>query len=101
MDALVLGQRNPFEKEGPPKKLGPPEDRAQLLLAIANPAREFGLRTEAPTTLAHPAFRALEAVSTAKGVDMPEAAVARKKGESLPEGFFIVKVSTARPRPQL
>ena len=38
-------------------------------------------------------------MSTAKGVKMPEAAVARKKGESLPEGFFIVKVSTARPRP--
>ena len=100
MNALELGQRNPFAKEGQPKKEGP-KDRARLLLDIADPALEFGLLTKATSTLATPAFKALEAMSTAKGVDMPEAAVARKRGDSLPEGFFIVKVSTARPRPQL
>ena len=76
---------------------GPPKTRAQLLLAIANPLLEFGLLKKAPTALAAPAFKALKAMCMAKRVNVPEAAVARKRGASLPEDFFIVKVSTARP----
>ena len=69
-----------------------PENRAQLLAAIADPAREFGLLTTAPSTLATPAIRALKAVCRAKGVNVPPAAATHKRGQPLPKDLFIAKV---------
>ena len=71
---------------------GVPKTREELLTAIADPAREYGLLKTAESTLATPAFKALEVMCVAKGVNVPAAAAAHKKGHQLPDGFFIVKV---------
>ena len=78
-----------------------PEDQAQLLKAIADPAREYGLLKTAESTLATPAIRALKAMCMAKDVPVPEAAAQYRRGggsqagDPLPADMFIVKV---RPR---
>ena len=77
---------------------GLPGNRVELLAAITDPAREFGLLQSAESTLATPAINALKAKCKANGVDVPASVAAHKKGQPLPEGCFIVKVcSKARP----
>ena len=71
---------------------GLPEDREQLLKDIGDPAREFGLLTEAPSQLATPAIKALKAMCNARGANVPAAAAAHKRAQPLPTGLFIVKV---------
>ena len=73
-----------------------PKTVPQLLPAIADERCEFGLLTTAPSTLATPAFSHLKVACRANGVNVPETAVAHKKGNPLPEGYFIVKVSFAQ-----
>merc|ERR1740117_2026220 len=67
-----------------------PKTRKQLLAAIADPALEFGLLKTAESTLATPAIKALKVMCAAKGANVPAAAVAHKKGQPLPDRFFIV-----------
>ena len=78
-------------------------DTAELLAAIADPAREFGLLTkpEELAALASAAITALKAACEARGLPVPEAAAqyqrggGRRAGDPLPADMFVVKV---RPR---
>ena len=72
-----------------------PEDQAQLLKAIADPAREYGLLKTAESTLATPAFKHLKVVC--KGAPLPLEWPSHRKGQTLPKGCFIVKVSCRYP----
>ena len=70
-----------------------PQTRAELLAAIADPKREFGLLTTAPSTLLAPAFRALEIFCQTKSMPLPAIWPAHERGQPLPKGCFIVKAS--------
>ena len=70
----------------------PPSSRAELLDAVADRNREFGLLTSATSTLAAPAFAALQVFCAANCVPLPAAWPAHKRGQPLPEGCFIVRV---------
>ena len=97
-EAAAEGEVEPEAEENPAAAAeGVPGTREQLLAAIADPAREYGLLKTAESMLATPAMRALKDMSAARGVNMSEAAVTHKKGQPLPEGFFIVKVSPIPP----
>ena len=80
---------------------GVPKTQPELLLAIADPEREFGLLKTAESTLATPAIRALKAMCMTKDVPVPEAVAQHRRGggsqagDPLPADMFIVKV---RPR---
>jgi hypothetical protein len=92
------GEAEPEAEENPAAAAeGVPKTPAELLAAIADPAREYGLLETAESTLATPAFKALEAMCMAKGVNVPAAAAEHKRGQPLPDGFFIVKVSCRCP----
>ena len=92
-EAAAEGEVEPEAEENPAAAAeGVPGTREQLLAAIADPAREYGLLKTAESMLATPAMRALKDMSAARGVDVPAAAEAHKKGQPLPDGFFIVKV---------
>ena len=77
---------------------GVPKTQPELLLAIADPEREFGLLKTAESTLATPAIRALKAMCMAKDVPVPEAAAQHRRGggsqagDPLPANMFVVKV---------
>ena len=70
----------------------PPKNRAQLLAAVADPEREFGLLATAGSTLAAPAFKALAAACKARGVSLPQIWSSHSNGKRLPRGCFIVMV---------
>ena len=69
---------------------GVPKTREELKAAIAH--HEFGLFKPADSMLATPAIKALKAMCAAKGVNVPAAAAAHKRGQPLPDGFVIMKV---------
>lgn len=71
----------------------PPQTRAELLAAIADPKREFGLLTTAPSVLLAPAFRALDNFCRAKSMPLPAIWPAHERDQPLPQGCFIIKVS--------
>ena len=56
----------------------PPQTRAELLAAIADPKRKFGLLPTAPSMLLAPAFRALDNFCQAKSMPLPDIACARE-----------------------
>ena len=92
-EAGAAAEAEPEAEESPAAAAeGAPKTREELLDAIADPAREYGLLKTAESTLATPAIKALKAMCAVKGVDVPAAAEAHKKGQPLPDGFFIVKV---------
>ena len=71
----------------------PPQTRAELVAAIADPKREFGLLTTAPSVLLAPAFRALDNFCQAKSMPLPAIWPAHERDQPLPQGCFIIKVS--------
>jgi len=92
-EAGAAAEAEPEAEESPAAAAeGVPKTREELLAVIADPAREYGLLKTAESTLATPAIKALKAMCAVKGVDVPAAAEAHKKGQPLPDGFFIVKV---------
>ena len=102
--AAAEGEVEPEAEESPAAAAeGVPKSREELLLAIADPAREFGLLTkpEELATLATPAITALKAVCEARGLPVPEAAAQYRRGggsragDPLPANMLVVKV---RPR---
>jgi hypothetical protein len=97
-EAEAAAEADPEAEENPAAAAeGVPKTREELLVAIADPVREYGLLKTAVSTLATPAFKALKAICAAKGVNVPAAAAEHKKGQPLPDGFSIVKVSCRCP----
>jgi len=80
---------------------GVPKTREELLTAIADPAREYGLLETAESTLATPAMKALKDMCVHMGLPVPEAAERHRRGggsrtgDPLPANMFVVEV---RPR---
>ena len=83
---------NPTLAQVEARAVRPPKNRAELLAAVADPEREFGLLATAGSTLAAPAFNALETACKARGVSLPTMWPSHERGKCVPQGCYIIMV---------